>query len=100
MVGDERGKQEARSAPNVRDSEVDYGVPGRWITFPERLEDAGMSWRIYQNEVSVPTGLTEEEEEWLANFTDNPMEFFEQYNVGAAANCRQEFQRLAATLPG
>ncbi len=32
-----------------------------WTTFPERLEDAGVSWRIYQ--------------EW-DNFTDNAVEYF------------------------
>ena len=26
-------------------------------TFPERLEDAGVSWRIYQNEISIDSGL-------------------------------------------
>ncbi|WP_321474643.1 phosphocholine-specific phospholipase C [uncultured Paludibaculum sp.] len=98
-TGTVREKPEVRSAPNVRNSEVDYGVPSRWTTFPERLEDAGISWRIYQNELSVPTGFNDEEEAWLANFTDNPIEFFEQFNVGASANFRKELDRLSKTLP-
>ncbi|MGC4053483.1 MAG: alkaline phosphatase family protein [Paludibaculum sp.] len=94
-----REKPEVQSAPNVRNSEVDYGVPGRWTTFPERLEDAGVSWKIYQNELSVPTGFSDEEEAWLANFTDNPIEFFEQFHVGASANYRKELARLSKVLP-
>lgn len=97
--GTVREKQQPGSAPNVRNSEVDYGVPGRWTTFPERLEDAGISWRIYQNELSVPTGFSDDQDAWLANFTDNPIEFFEQYNVAAAENCRKEMRRLLTALP-
>lgn len=99
-TGTIREKPEVHSAPNVRNSEVDYGVPGRWTTFPERLEDAGVSWKIYQNELSVPTGFSDEEEAWLANFTDNPIEFFEQFNVGASTNYRKELERLSKVLPG
>ncbi|WP_353134113.1 phospholipase C, phosphocholine-specific [Pseudopedobacter sp.] len=52
-----------------------------WKTFPERLQEAGIDWRVYQNELSIPVGFTEEEEDWLANFTDNNLEFYKQYNV-------------------
>ncbi|MFD1629265.1 phosphocholine-specific phospholipase C [Pseudopedobacter beijingensis] len=52
-----------------------------WKTFPERLQKAGIDWRVYQNELSVPVGLTSEEDDWLANFTDNNLEFYKQYNV-------------------
>ena len=52
-----------------------------WKTYPERLEKAGISWGVYQNELSIPTGFTEEEGYWLANFTDNDLEFIKQYNV-------------------
>ncbi|HJT73245.1 MAG TPA: alkaline phosphatase family protein, partial [Chitinophaga sp.] len=67
------------AAPNVRNEEVDYGVPASWTTFPERLEDNGISWKVYQNELSVGVGFAGEEDAWLANFTDNPLEFFSQY---------------------
>jgi len=52
-----------------------------WKTYPERLEEAGISWKVYQNEISLPVGLNEEEEDWLANFTDNNLEFYKQYQV-------------------
>ncbi len=93
-------RERAADAPCVRNSEVDYGVPARWKTFPERLEDAGVSWKIYQNEISAGTGLGNEEEAWLANFTDNPIEFFEQFHVEIAENHRRDAERLAASLPG
>lgn len=54
---------------------------GRWKTFPERLESAGISWRIYQNDVSCGGGFVGEERSWLANFGCNPLERFEKYHV-------------------
>ncbi|QHS62210.1 phosphocholine-specific phospholipase C [Chitinophaga agri] len=78
-TGTIREKQTQDAAPNVRNSEVDYGVPASWTTFPERLEENGISWKVYQNELSVGVGFTGEEDAWLANFTDNPLEFFAQY---------------------
>jgi phospholipase C len=85
-TGTVRETPEVASMPCVRNSEVDYGVLARWKTFPERLEEAGISWKIYQNELSVPTGLDKDQERWLANFTDNPLEFFEQYHSGLHRN--------------
>ena len=52
-----------------------------WPTVPEMLEDAGISWRIYQNELSYTPGLSGEEDAWLGNFTDNPIEWFSQFHV-------------------
>ena len=34
-----------------------YDREASWPTFPERLEDAGVSWRIYQNEISIDSGF-------------------------------------------
>ncbi|MCH7400277.1 phosphocholine-specific phospholipase C [Belliella kenyensis] len=67
--------------PKVRNSEVDYEKEVDWLTFPEILEDNQVSWRIYQNEVSIKTGLSGEAESLLANFTDNNLEWFSQYQV-------------------
>ena len=98
-TGTIREKPDAASAPNVRNSDVDYGSTASWKTFPERLEEAGVSWRIYQNEVSVASGLEGEADAWLANFTDNPLEWFEQYNVGSHKLHREYVVRAAVTLP-
>jgi phospholipase C len=99
-TGTIRERQEAASQPCVRNSDVDYDSPARWMTFPERLEDAGVAWRIYQNELSLNTGFTKEEDAWLANFTDNPIEWFEQYQAGFLETYRRQLDHRAATLPG
>lgn len=52
-----------------------------WLSFPEILEKNGISWKIYQNEISLPKGLPDENEAWLSNFTDNPIEWFANYKV-------------------
>ena len=60
----------------------DYNRPTlNWKTFPERLEEHGVSWRIYQNELTMGMGLTGEESNWLGNFGTNVMEYFKGYNV-------------------
>lgn len=65
----------------VRNAEADYDTEASWKTFPERLEENNISWKIYQNEISVGVGFEGEEDAWLSNFTDNAIEFFKQYNV-------------------
>ncbi|WP_119079416.1 phosphocholine-specific phospholipase C [Chitinophaga alhagiae] len=76
-------RQEQRSGvkANVYNSDVDYGKPASWPTFPEILEAGNVSWKIYQNEISADVGFEGEEDSWLANFTDNPIEWFSQYHV-------------------
>lgn len=80
-TGTIRKEQNGNTYANVRNEDVDYQNEVNWTTFPERLEDNGISWKIYQNEISVGVGLEGEAEGWLANFTDNPIEWFEQYHV-------------------
>ena len=76
-----RDPRDPKAMANVRNENVDYGAEASWTTFPERLEEHGISWKIYQNEISLPTGLEGEADGWLGNFTDNPIEWFEQYRV-------------------
>ncbi|GAB3920969.1 phosphocholine-specific phospholipase C [Larkinella terrae] len=98
-TGTIREKPERESKANVRNEDVDYGDAARWTTFPERLEDNGISWKIYQNELSLPVGFEGEQEGWLANFTDNPIEWFEQYNVGYSAAYQKYLEKRVAELP-
>ncbi|WP_113922965.1 phosphocholine-specific phospholipase C [Cognataquiflexum aquatile] len=65
----------------VRNSEATYSKEVDWKTYPERLEENGVSWRVYQNEISLSSGLEDEDESLLANFTDNNLEWFKQYHV-------------------
>ena len=85
---------------NVRNSEVTYTQTANWTTFPERLEAAGVSWKIYQNELSLDTGLDDEEEAWLANYTDNPIEWFDQFHVGFHPTYQSWLREAEQRLPG
>ena len=80
-TGTIREKQEASAQAHVWNEDTDYEVWADWTTFPERLEENGISWKVYQNELSVGVGFEGEEDAWLANFTDNPLEFFRQFHV-------------------
>lgn len=65
----------------VRNGEMGYEKEADWLTFPERLEKAGISWKVYQNELSIETILEGEDKSLLANFTNNNLEWFKQYGV-------------------
>ncbi|MBO9618023.1 MAG: phospholipase C, phosphocholine-specific [Niabella sp.] len=71
----------AQNPALVRNEESDYGAESEWKTMPELLQDNGISWKVYQNEISLPSGLNGDEDAWLSNFTDNPLEWFTQFKV-------------------
>jgi phospholipase C len=75
-----REEQNENSRAHVWNEDMDYGTL-KWATFPERLEKEAISWKCYQNEVAIDTGFDGEEDAWLSNFQDNPLEFFGQYNI-------------------
>ena len=99
-TGTIREKQNEDSQANVSNSDVGYDKEVNWKTFPERLEENDISWKIYQNEISLESGLDEDEDAWLANFTDNPIEWFTQYNVRFSASYRKYLQKMETVLPG
>lgn len=68
------------SMAHVDNGQINYRNVG-WKTYPERLQEAGIEWKVYQNELSIPIGLDDEHEDWLANFTNNNLEFHKQYGV-------------------
>src|SRR3984957_19396954 len=80
-TGTIRDQQRADSRVFMRNEEIDYGGLS-WKTFPERLQDAAISWKSYQNELTR-SGLAGEEDAWLSNFGDNVLECFAAYNVEA-----------------
>lgn len=89
-TGTIRYKDKPEEAPCVTNSMLDRRNLQSWTTFPERLSKAGVSWRVYQNEISEPTGLEGSARNWLGNFTNNPLEWFSQYRVGSHS-ARREF---------
>lgn len=83
--------------PCVRNSEVTYNREASWKTFPERLEENGISWKVYQNEISLPTGV--DDASLLANFTDNNLEWFSQFNVRYSSGFQKYIKGLLKELP-
>ncbi len=98
-TGTIREKPDFESKANVQNSDVNYSREASWMTFPERLEDAGISWRIYQNELSLEMGFKGEEERWLANFTNNSIEWFTQYNVWFSTAFQSYLEKAVKILP-
>lgn len=90
-----REKQKAEVLARVWNGDADYDNWANWTSFPERLEENGISWKVYQNEISVGVGFEGEEDAWLANFTDNPLEFFSQYNVKLSAGYIADLPKAA-----
>lgn len=82
----------------IRNSEVKV-VDKNWKTFPERLEENNVSWKIYQNDVGCGGGFEGEERDWLANYNCNSMEYYPQYNVRFTGRNLKSLQKLAETLP-
>jgi phospholipase C len=96
---------DVKSLAHVWNVTNDFTPELNWTTFPERLEAAGIPWRIYQNELSLGFGLGGDEEEWLSNFGTNMLEYFKQYNIrlqpGRIANLqlkKEKVQQLMTQL--
>jgi phospholipase C len=72
------GNDGSGGGPVVDNAEVGYG----WSTFPEVLEAAGISWKVYQD---VGTGLTAAgswgwtSDPYIGNYGDNSLLYFHQY---------------------
>ncbi len=94
-----RAEQHENSQANVWNEDADYETNVNWKTYPERLEENGISWKIYQNDISIEGGFTGEEDEWMANFGDNPLEYFTQYNVKLSQRYINYLQKALVNLP-
>ncbi|MCY4781271.1 phospholipase C, phosphocholine-specific [Sphingobacterium sp. UT-1RO-CII-1] len=74
----------------VWNGDSEFSGKANWKTFPERLSEIGVDWKIYQNEISSSSaGYTGKANSWLANFGCNPMEYFPQYKVKYSARYRE-----------
>ena len=82
-----RHDQRPESPAKVHNSDADHRTMVHWRTFPELLENEGVSWKVYQNELYLDLGLGEGGP-WLDNFGDNPLEYFSQYHVRLAESNR------------
>jgi len=94
-----RADQNEHSLAHVWNEDMDYETL-HWKTFPEVLEENDISWKFYQNEMSIDVGFKDEQDPWLSNFQDNPLEFFSQYNIRLHKKHLDQVRVLADTLPG
>ncbi|HXS13116.1 MAG TPA: phospholipase C, phosphocholine-specific [Acidobacteriaceae bacterium] len=95
-TGTVRDQQATDSRVYMRNDEFFRDSLG-WKTFPERLSEAGISWKFYQNEISTTSGLAKEEEAWLSNYGCNVLESFAAYNVNAVSYAPAILERHLAT---
>ncbi|WP_079243402.1 phosphocholine-specific phospholipase C [Chryseobacterium indologenes] len=95
-----REEQNGKVKANVVNENIDYDKArqAKWKSFPEILEQQNVSWRIYQNEISLPKGMSGEQEAWLSNFTDNPIEWFSKFNVKFSKGYYQNIPNIIAYL--
>ncbi|WP_185286448.1 phosphocholine-specific phospholipase C [Chryseobacterium indologenes] len=95
-----REQQNGKVKANVYNDNIDYDKArqAKWKSFPEILEEQQVSWRIYQNEISLPKGMSGEQEAWLSNFTDNPIEWFSKYNVKFSKGYYQNIPNIITYL--
>src|SRR3984885_13897449 len=91
-TGTIRDQQRVNSKVYMRNEQIDYGGMS-WKTFPERLQEAQISWKSYQNELTR-SGLSGENDAWLSNFGDNVLECFSAYNVEAYRGFVPTVERL------
>lgn len=94
-----RGEQNEDSRALVWNDDMDYGTLN-WTTYPERLEKAGVSWKCYQNEMSIDVGFKGLQDYWLSNFQDNPLEFFGQFNIKLHKPHLEHLEKRSTELPG
>ena len=78
------GTMDARNAYGTKPNGPGFGERHHtngytWTTYPERLEKAGVSWKVYQGGSGEPDTPTD-------NYTDNSLEFFAQYQVQEGAS--------------
>ncbi|WP_316735612.1 phosphocholine-specific phospholipase C [Pedobacter aquatilis] len=91
FTGTVRGEQSLNrvAVVNNEQAESQNNVFVDWPTFQEKLEDNGIDWRIYQNELwtsKLPEG---EIDDWCGNYGDNPIEYVSRHNVKLSAYFRK-----------
>jgi phospholipase C len=62
-----------KGGPLIHNDQIEENV-ANWTTCPERLEKAGISWRIYQKSLEY-----DDKRPFDGNYGDNPLAYFLQY---------------------
>jgi len=91
------GNDGSGGGPVVDNSELGYG----WSTYPEVLETAGISWKIYQD---IGTGLDANgswgwtNNPYIGNYGDNSLLYFNQYRNAQPGNPLYEKARTGTNV--
>lgn len=90
-TGNVRPNPTATDKPVVNNSQAESrdDVYVDWETFPELLEDHGVSWKVYQNELWTSRLPEGEIDDWLGNYGDNPLEYVKRHQVKLSAYFRK-----------
>jgi phospholipase C len=76
------GNDGKNGGPVIANDELGYG----WMTYPERLEKAGISWKIYQdvgNGLNAAGGWGFTSDAYIGNYGDNSLLYFFNYRNAA-----------------
>ncbi|MFT4092993.1 MAG: phospholipase C, phosphocholine-specific [Niabella sp.] len=89
-TGNIRPKPDGNSIAAVRNAQAESrdNVFVDWETFPELLEEQGISWKIYQNELWT-ANLNGHTDYWLGNYGDNAIEYVKRHHVKLSAFFRK-----------
>lgn len=89
--GTVRPEQNGASVAAVRNSQAESRDDAYvdWGTFPELLEDNGVSWKIYQNELWTADLPGKGVDYWLGNYGDNAIEYVRRHRVKLSAYFRK-----------
>lgn len=98
-----RERPDMDSLAVVRNSYYSINKPVKWKTFPERMQEAGINWKFYQNEVGAVVQFHPGVGSWLSNFGCNPLERYAQYGVKYSKDfihyAQLEVEKIKTDLP-
>jgi phospholipase C len=93
------GNDGTGGGPVLGNDEVGYG----WKTYPERLESAGISWKVYQDvgdglDAAGSWGWTSDP--YIGNYGDNSLLYFNQYRNAAPGSPLYDKARTGTDAKG
>jgi phospholipase C len=91
------GNDGAGGGPVLDNAELGYS----WQTYPERLEAAGISWKVYQDtgdglDAAHFWGFTEDA--YIGNYGDNSLLYFDQYRTAAPGSALYQKARTGTNV--
>lgn len=82
---------------NLNNRDYSYGRL-KWKTFPELLQENGINWKFYQNDLYCGALMSQEHRDWLLNFGCNILEFWQAYNVKFSSRYVETLQKHITIL--